>query len=297
MLKILITGASGLIGNRLTDMLLQAGHQVVHLGRSKKNGRVPSFVWDVDGSTIEEGAFNDVDTVIHLAGAGVADRRWSAAWKKEILESRIKSTALLVQYLEKNPQVKTVVSASAIGYYGVESNHELIETDKPGTDFLANVVEQWEAAVDNITNKRVVKLRVGIVLSDKGGALKQMAAPIRLGVGAPLGSGKQAISWIHLDDLCSMFVYAVENENLSGAYNATGPYAVTNQELTKAIAHQLQKPLWLPPVPGFVLKIMIGEMADMVVKGSVVSSRKIQQTGFKFQYPDLETALRNLLNS
>jgi uncharacterized protein (TIGR01777 family) len=296
MSKILITGASGLIGTQLTHMFLQRGHEVSHLGRSKKSGNVPSFTWDVERGVIDDEAFKNVDTVIHLAGAGVADKRWTEKRKREILQSRTQSTALLARYLEKNQHVKTVVSASAIGYYGFGfDDQEFTEESKAGSDFLAQVVKAWESEVDKISRKRVVKLRIGIVLSAEGGALKEMATPVRLGVGAPLGSGKQQISWIHIHDLCRMFMQAAEDHTMHGAYNATGPYAITNKELTQAIAKQLRKPLWLPAVPAFVLKIMIGEMADIVLSGSKVSSQKIRQAGFTFQYPTLEGALADLL--
>lgn len=277
-------------------MLVQQGHEVSHLGRTKKAGKTPSFVWDVDHGIMDEQALKDVDTVIHLAGAGVADQRWTEKRKKEILESRIKSTALLARYLEQNENVKTVVSASAIGYYGFGlGDAEFREESKPGNDFLAQVVKAWEGEVDKIQNKRVVKLRVGIVLSAKGGALKEMTTPIRWGVGAPLGTGKQYMSWIHLDDLCKMFVKAVEDTSMNGAYNATGPYAVTNHELTRTIAKTLHKPILLPSIPAFVLNLIVGEMAVIVVNGSIVSSKKIQQAGFKFQFPSLEEALPDLL--
>lgn len=294
--KILITGASGLIGTRLTEMLTQQGYAVAHLGRSKKSGPVPSFMWDVHAGTIDEKAFEGVDTVIHLAGAGVADKRWTSARKKEILESRIKSTALLAKALEKNTSVKTVVCASAIGYYGFGTHKiEFDETSSPGNDFMADVVKAWEAEEDKIQNKRVVKLRIGIVLSSRGGALKEMARPVRWGVGAPLGSGMQFISWIHLDDLCRMFIKAMKDSTMQGAYNATGPYAVTNHKLTKAIATHLNKPLWFFPIPAWVLKVIVGEMAEIVLKGSIVSSKKIQNAGFEFLYPKLDDALKNLL--
>jgi uncharacterized protein (TIGR01777 family) len=296
MSKILITGASGLIGTRLTEMLLQEGHEVAHLGRSKKNGQVPSFVWDVEKELVDDEAFRGVDSVVHLAGAGIADKRWTEKRKREILESRTKSTALLAKGLEKNQNVKAVVSASAIGFYGFnEGDIEFTEENKPGQDFLAGVVDAWERAIDKIQNKRIVKLRTGIVLSEKDGALKKMMTPIKFGVGAPLGTGTQYISWIHIDDLCRMFMKAIEENAMQGAYNATAPYAVTNEELTKAIAKTLKKPLWLPAVPEFILKIILGELSDAVLKGSKVSSRKIQQAGFQFQFPDLYQALESLL--
>lgn len=296
MSKILITGASGLIGTRLTELFIQQGHAVVHLGRSKKTGKVPSFVWDVEKGMIEEDALDGVDAVVHLAGAGVADQRWTKKRKQEILESRTRSTALLVRHLERYPNVKVVVSASAIGYYGFGlTDKEYTEESNPGTDYLASVVSAWEGEVDKIQNKRVVKLRVGIVLSEKGGALKEMMKPIQWGIGSPLGTGTQYMSWIHLDDLCRMFIKAVEDNTMVGPYNATGPYAVTNMELTRAMAKALHKPLWLPPVPKFVLNILVGEMAAIVLNGSIVSSKKIQQAGFTFQYNSLEEALTDLL--
>jgi len=296
--KILITGASGLIGTRLTELLLQKGFQVSHMGRSKKSGAVPSFVWDVDKGELDQQALEEVDTIIHLAGAGVADKRWTESRKREILESRTKSSALLYKVLSgAHHSVKAVVSASAIGYYGFGFGEEVfIEESGPGNDYLAQVTKQWEAAVDKIStlNIRVAKLRIGIVLSDKGGALVEMAKPIRLGAGAALGSGKQYLSWIHLDDLCEMFIKAVEDESMHGAYNAvTGDY-VTNQELTKLIAKVLNKPLLLPNIPAFVMRIIVGEMAVIVVNGSKISADKIKKSGFKFRYPKLEAALESL---
>lgn len=280
----------------MTELLIQQGHALAHLGRTKKTGKIPSFVWNVEQGIIEEDAFHGVDTIVHLAGAGVADQRWTKKRKQEILESRTKSTALLARYLEKYPNIKTVVSASAIGYYGFGlSDQEYSEESNPGTDYLASVVSAWEGEVDKIQSKRIVKMRVGIVLSEKGGALKEMMKPIQWGIGAPLGTGKQYMSWIHLDDLCRMFMKAAEDHTMRGVYNATGPDAVTNKELTRDIAKALHKPLWLPPIPKFVLKIVVGEMADIVLNGSIVSSRKIQQAGFTYQFNSLEEALHNLL--
>lgn len=302
MSKILITGASGLIGTRLTEMLLQRGHEVSHLSRPKgvgpveKAGKVRSFVWDVNAGTADEEAFRHVDEVVHLAGAGVADQRWTENRKREILESRTKSSELLAKGIEENQNIKVVVSASGIGYYGMGGSDVLFtEEDKLGTDFLAHVVDAWEKAVDKIPVKRIVKLRTGIVLSEKDGALKKMMAPIQFFVGAPLGTGDQYMSWIHIDDMCRMYIKAIEDESMRGVYNATAPKAVTNTELTQAIARVLKRPLWLPAVPAFVLKIFLGEMADMVLTGSQVSSKKIQQAGFQFQFPDLDQALKNLL--
>ena len=302
MSKVLITGASGLIGTRLTEMLLQKGYEVAHLSRSKGLGlssseadEVPTFVWDVNAGTVDQAAFCDVDAVVHLAGAGVADQRWTEKRKREILESRTKSAALLAKGINGNQHVKVVVAASGIGYYGEGTHHVFTEADGQGRDFLAGVVDSWEKEVDKIPCKRIVKLRTGIVLSEKDGALKKMMTPVKFFAGAPLGSGDQYMSWIHIDDLCSMYIKSIEDEAMRGVYNATSLYAVTNTELTRAIARVLKRPLWLPNVPAFVLKALLGEMADMVLTGSQVSSKKIQQTGFQFQFPDLNQALENLV--
>lgn len=297
--SILLTGASGLVGTRLTDMLIKKGYQVAHLGRSKRPGKVPSYVWDVAKGEFDPEALHGVDVIIHLAGAGVADKRWTPQRKKEILESRTKSSALLYETLKKtNNKVRAVVSASAIGYYGFGLNEKIIFTEEsnPGSDYLSNVVVAWEREVDTIASLgiRVAKIRIGIVLSDKGGALKEMAGPIKIGIGSPLGSGKQILSWIHLDDLCAMFIRAVEDESMKGAYNAVSPLPVTNREMTRALAKVLNRPLLLPPVPTFVLQIVIGEMTDIVVNGSNISSEKIRKTGFTFRFTELESALKEL---
>ena len=299
--QVLITGASGLIGSRLTDMLEKRGAQVAHLGRSKRAGSVPSFVWDVAQGRMDVESLRNTGAIIHLAGAGVADKRWTPARKKEILESRLQSTRLLYETLRDNPhQVRVVVAASAIGYYGFGmSDHLLSESDLPGKDFLADVTRKWEAAVDEIEKLgiRVVKIRIGIVLSNHGGALVEMARPVKLMVGAPLGTGRQHVSWIHIDDLCEMFLKATADDQMRGAYNGVSPNPVNNRALTDAIAHELRKPLWLPSVPPFVLKGLVGEMADMVINGSKVSAAKIISTGFEFKFPTIEVALHDLLRN
>ncbi len=296
---ILITGASGLIGARLTELLVERGFSVRHLGRSKGSGTVPSFVWDVSRDFIEDGALENVDSIIHLAGAGIADEPWTARRKKEILESRTHSTAFLYRVLKNNANtVSAFISASAIGYYGFRHTDEVFtEESQPGTDFLAEVTRKWEAEVDHVQELgiRTVKIRIGIVLSEKGGALKEMAQPVRMFVGAPLGTGKQIMSWIHIDDLCRMFIFALENESMQGAYNGVTPTWCSNRELTKAIAKTVGRPLLLPSVPAFVLKFILGEMASLVLEGSKVSADKIVQAGFHFNYPNLDQALGNLL--
>lgn len=296
---ILITGASGLIGTHLTEMLLEKGYSVAHLGRSQKEGRVKSYIWNVDKFEIDPEALHGVSTIIHLAGAGVAEKRWTKKRKEEILSSRTESTRLLFEELKKgNHEVTSVIAASAIGYYGFLDPEKIFkEESEPGHDFLATVTRKWEEAVDRINtlNIRVCKIRIGIVLSDKGGALKEMAAPINFFAGAPMGDGEQQLSWIHINDLCAMFIKAVEDDGMRGPYNGTGPYPVSNSALTHAIAQTLRKPIILPTIPAFALKLILGEMADLVLNGSKVSSEKIQRTGFKFKFNDLDEALKDLL--
>lgn len=253
-------------------------------------------MWDVKKGTIDSEAVQGIDTVIHLAGSGIADERWTKERKQDILESRTKSTALLVQTLNEGySSVKTLVSASAIGYYGMTLDaKEFTESSRPGEGFLADVVTAWEHEADQLKNKRLVKIRIGVVFSENDGALKEIARPVRWGVGAPLGTGQQYVSWIHLDDLCAIFIKGVEDETMYGAYNATAG-SVTNRELTSAIAKTLHKPLWLPAIPAFALKLVLGEMADLVLYGSNVTSSKIKQAGFTFKFDNLEKALNDLL--
>lgn len=297
--NVLITGGSGLLGTRLTPLLMQKGYHISHLSRNKQPGDIPSYQWDVEGGVMDRDVLTDTDIIIHLAGAGIADKRWSPKRKKEILESRIKSSALLYKMLKETPhRVRTFVSASAIGIYGYAGSEKLFDEDsEPASDFLVDVVKRWEASVDQISSLgiRVVKIRIGILLSNNGGALYEMAKPIKWGLGAPLGSGDQLISWIHIDDVCGIFNKAIEDESMHGAFNAVSPKPATNKELTLAIARTLGKPQWLPNVPGVVLKLALGEMANLVLKGSYVSAKKIQQAGFKFLFTDLEKALRDLL--
>lgn len=297
--KILITGPSGLIGTRLTEQLLQKGYQVWHLSRTKKKG-IPSFTWDVEKGIMDTKALEGVDAIVHLAGAAIADKRWTKKRKEEILQSRVKSSALLYKTLASTShQVKTVVSASAIGYYGFGTGAEIFtEDNQPGKDYMAQVVHQWEQAVDRLASLkiRVVKLRIGLVLSNQGGALVQMSKPVKWGVGAPLGKGKQFLSWIHIDDVCAMFIKGIEDRAVHGAYNAVSGYWATNREFTTLLAKILKRPILVPPVSEFIMKLILGEMAVLVLNGSQVSAEKIKATGFNFTFSNLEDALRNLLD-
>ncbi|MFT4784996.1 MAG: hypothetical protein ACI8QD_001202 [Cyclobacteriaceae bacterium] len=295
--KVLITGGTGLVGMYLSELLAEKGYSIVHLSRTEKlNKKFPAYKWDIDAGYIDPRALQ-VDHVVHLAGESVAGGRWTAARKKSIYDSRIKSTRLLVEKIKSDgPQVKTFVSASAVGYYGWDTGAVWVDEEaKSGSDFLAKVVIDWESETNKLEQIAVSTIRIGIVLSDKDGALPKLALPIKLGAGAALGNGQQYMSWIHIHDLASMFCFAIEHK-LLGAYNAVAPQPATNREFTKQTASVLKKPLFLPPVPGFVMKAMMGEMSQIVLGGNRVSSKKVVEAGFVFTYDELKPALQNLLS-
>jgi uncharacterized protein (TIGR01777 family) len=294
MKQILITGGSGLIGGKITQLLQEKDYDVAWMGRSA-HVEQKTFLWNVEKQEIDAEAIEWADAIIHLAGAGVAEKRWTEERKKQILESRTQSTRLLFSALEKaENRPITLISASAVGYYGMDTGTALLdESSAPGGDFLAEVVKAWENEVKKIEQLevRTVMLRTGIVLDPKGGALPEMLKPP---VAAPLGSGDQWMSWIHIEDLARMFVFALEKTTLQGPYNAVGPNPATNQQLTKEAAYATGKTYIGMGVPGFVLKLILGEMAGMVLGGNRVSCQKIQKAGFQFEHYDLAAALKDL---
>jgi len=294
---ILLTGGTGLIGGHLTEQLLERNWLVSHLSRSPgRDDRVKTFLWDVDRGEIDEHCIDGVDMVVHLAGAGIADKPWTDARKKEMTDSRSKSIGLIYKLLHvKKHQVKAIISASAIGYYGDRGDELMTEDSLSSDDFMGKCCVEWENTVDEGAGlgMRIVKFRTGVVL-DKTGALAKMALPVKLFVGSPLGSGKQWIPWIHWQDVVDMYLLAIENENFTGVYNMAAPNPVTNKQLTKAVARQLHKPLWLPNVPAFFLKLLLGEMSTIVLGSTKVSAQKIEGAGFKFKYPFVEVALAEI---
>lgn len=298
MAKILITGGTGLVGNQLSKILSNSGHEVRHLSRTPDpDAEFPTFEWNIKENFLDPKAIDGIDHIIHLAGAGVADKRWTDDRKKVIINSRVDSIKLLHNEVKSaNLKLDSFISASAIGYYGMDTGEShLDENSSAGEDFLAEVVKKWETEADTFAAiTKVAKVRIGVVLSEKGGAMVEIAKPINYLVGAPLGSGKQYMSWIHLEDLCQVFAYVLEN-NLEGTYNATAPNPVTNEALTKTLAKALKKPLFLPNVPGFMMKLILGEMAEMVLGGNYVLSDKIQSTGFKFKFTEVEAAVKDLV--
>ena len=323
MSTVLITGGTGLIGKALTTALLERGYNIIILTRklplegvllkndeqnSSQADKLSYALWDIEKQAINYKAISKADYIIHLAGASVAEKRWSTKRKNEIVESRTNSSALLVKALsETDNKVKAVICASGIGWYGSPASvlsetkgtikNPFIENDPPAEDFLGETCRRWEASIEPaaLMGKRLVKFRTGIVLSNEGGALTEFKKPLRFGLATILGSGKQIISWIHIDDLIRLFMYAIENEELIGVYNAVAPRPVTNKELILALARKLKGKFFIAVhVPSFVLNLVLGEMSIEVLKTAAVSSAKIQDAGFIFQYPAVAPAIRQL---
>lgn len=300
-MKILITGATGMIGNELVSLLLQNGISINYLTTSKKKitdePRYQGFYWNPQEGKIDENCLLDVDVIIHLAGASIS-KRWTRAYKQEIIESRILSSNLLYKVLKNNPhQVRQLISASAIGIYKDDLTTVYTEDATAVDDsFLGTVVVKWEQSVDKfrLLNIQVCKIRTGLVLSKEAGVLAEMLKPIQLGLGAPFGSGKQYQSWIHIYDLVHLYYYAVKN-GWEGVYNAVAPKPVTNEELTVKIANQVQKPLFMPNIPQFLMKLMLGEMHMLLFTSQNVSASKAIEAGYDFKFKTIDAALKDLL--
>ena len=298
--RVLITGGTGAIGSELCEFLTSQNIEVSVLSRTHRpDAKYPTFLWDYKRALIDKKAFENCDYIIHLAGAGIADKRWSSERKKEILDSRVLTTRLLHKAISTmDHRVKGIISASAVGYYGQVTSPVIFkEEDPPGNDFVAEVCQAWENEVNRFQelSLRTINLRIGIVLMTKGGALEKMAQPFRWNVGAPLGNGKQLIPWIHIDDLNRIVMQAIGSEEMHGPYNCCAPESANNQEFSESIAKILGKKIRLPKVPVTVLKLILGERAILLTKGSRVSSKKILDTGFDFKYPNLEGALSDLM--
>ncbi|HBD27477.1 TIGR01777 family oxidoreductase [Flavobacterium sp.] len=300
-MTVLITGATGLVGQELVNLLLQNGYTIHYLSTSKSklvtNTNYKGFYWNPKKAEIDTNALTGVEVTIHLAGASVA-KKWTTAYKEEIIESRVLSTQLLYKTLQKNShQVKQIISASAVGIYPDSLTDIYHETDLDiDVSFLGNVVKQWENEVSQFEKLEITvsKIRIGLVLAKNGGALQEMAKPIQYGVGAAFGSGEQYQSWIHVQDLVAIFQFVMENQ-LAGVYNGVAPYPVTNSELIKAIAKTLRKPLFLPNIPKFVMKLILGEMHQILFSSQHVSCRKLLDENFQFKFASLDKALNDLL--
>ena len=303
---VLITGGTGMIGKALTEALIQRGYHVITLTRNAGNKQPttsnPSYAeWDIKKRIIDKYAIAKADHIIHLAGANFADKRWNEKVKNEILSSRVDSAKLIVESLKTIPnKVKAVISASGISWYGADDNklsRPFTETDPPAGDFMAETCKQWEAAVEpaSFLGKRLVKFRIGPVLSTDGGAYVEFKNPTRFGLAGIIGSGKQIISWIHIDDLVRAILFALENDTMDGVYNAVAPHPVSNKAMVVKIAEKIRgKSFIVVHAPSFALKLVFGEMINEILKSTTVSSAKLQQAGFIFQYPDLESATLQL---
>jgi uncharacterized protein (TIGR01777 family) len=291
MAKILITGGTGLVGTKLTKMLIDKKHEVIILSRNPKNKN--EFKWDISKKYVDKKAFENIDYIIHLAGAGIADKRWTDERKKIIIDSRVQTANLLFNTIkENNINLKGFISASGIGYYGaITTNTIFKESDSVGDDFLGEVCQKWEDAAHQFEglNIPVTILRTGIVLSEKGGALEKMRLPVI----SPIGSGKQYLPWIHMDDLCDMYIQAIET-NLKGIYNAVAPEHHTSITFSKALAKNINRPYIGICVPSFMLKLLFGELSIILLEGSRISAKKIEKNGYSFRFKTLKKALNTL---
>ena len=302
-MKVVISGGTGLIGKRLTRHLLAQNHQVVVLSRRKgRNTAAPVAGmtysrWSPSEGEVDQKVIENADAIVNLAGDSI-NQRWTKSNKSSILNSRLDSTQTLVNAVKAAKNKPGVfVSASAIGYYP-DSDELKTEEDPPGENFLSSTCVAWENATKGLDelNVRKVIFRIGMVLAREGGALAAIKKPVKFGAGAPLGSGKQFQSFIHLDDLSNMFIHALSTTKIEGVYNAVAPEPTTNKEMTALISQMMNRPFFLPRVPAFLLKIALGEMAAVVLTSNKISSKKITTTGFSFDYPEIRTALDHLLH-
>ena len=300
---ILIAGGTGMIGESLSKLLVLEGYQVNVLSRNPKPAHdgISYSQWNVQSQTYDADAFAKADVIIHLAGANISEKRWTAKRKKEIRDSRVQSSALIIKALQETPNhVEAVIAASAIGWYGRDHKKNPVpftENDQPAAGFLGETCRVWEESIEPVRalGKRLVKFRTGIVVSNTGGAIEAFRKPMRFGIAAILGSGKQMISWIHINDLCRLYLEAIRNQKLEGIYNAVAPEPCSNRRLTLDLAKRMRGNSFLAVhVPSFIIQLVVGEMSTEVLKSTTVSSKKLQQAGFQFQFPTIAAAIRAL---
>ena len=297
--SVLITGGSGLIGKRLTSLLLEKGYSVRHLSRSGK--RIPgvlSFKWDPEKGTIENGALDGTEIIVHLAGANIGEKRWTKTRRMEIVDSRVRSAEFLYEkIIENKVNLKVFITASAVGYYGSATSDFIFkEYVSPGNDFLGYTCRMWEEAADLFSGIgiRTVKIRTGVVLDKNDSALSKMMMTARFGFLVRTGSGKQYLPWIHIDDLSNIYLKAIEDTEMSGAYNAVAPQHITHNEFISALGKVTNKFVFPVNVPSLILWVALGEMSSVILKGSRVSGEKIRNAGYEFVYPELEGAIQEI---
>lgn len=297
-MNILVTGGRGLVGKSLVKKLRADNHEVRILSR-KKTDKTDEFYWSIDEKYIDEKAFENLDSIIHLAGANIS-QRWSDTYKKELFSSRIDSAALLLEYcVKKNIKLKSFISASGINYYGTFTSQQILDENSGivERDFLAKLCEEWEMAADNFSSlaERTVCLRTAMVLAEKGGAFPLLQKTVDFNIGSAVGSGKQWMNWIHLDDMVDMYIFALENSNVEGKYNALADETPTNEQFMKTLA-KVSKKLFLPVnVPAVMMKLVFGEMSSIILEGTRALNDKIKAAGFTFKYNQLEAAVQNLV--
>ncbi len=299
-MKILITGGTGLVGMHLSRMLREKGHQVSHLSRTANlQAEFPAYRWDIEEEFVDAKALQQADHIVHLAGASIVGKRWSPSQKQRILDSRVKSIQLLARQIQASgASIQSFISASAVGYYGNTGDMIVTEASPAGdSGFLVESCELWEQAVEDVAalGIRAVRMRIGIVLSVLDGALPKILLSFKANAGTWFGDGSQYYPWVHIDDVARMFVKAIEDDTLQGAYNATAPNPVSNKDFVKILAKALDKKALLVPTPAFVMRIAMGEMADTVLHGSRVIPQRMIDAGFEFKFDDLEAAFRDVI--
>lgn len=299
MANVLIGGGTGLVGTRLSELLTAKGHQVMHLSRSpKSDAAYPTYKWDTKRGYIDPEAVEKAEYIINLAGAGIADQRWTDDRKKVIISSRVETTRLLIKAMaDQGKTPKAYISASAIGYYGDTGERIANESSDPGQGFLPESCMAWENAIHEVDQHdwRKVIIRVGVVLSTQGGALEKMITPMKLRAGAYFGDGQQYFSWVHIDDLCRLFIKAVEDDSMQGIYNGVAPNPVRNKQLAYDLKEAMDVSALIMPAPAFAMRMAMGEMADVVLDSTRVAAKRTQESGFRFRYPDLVPALKDVI--
>ena len=300
MAQVLISGGSGLVGKFLCEKLLTMGYEVAILSRSKNAGeKYKTFLWDPQNRQIDSKAIASSDYIIHLAGANIAEKRWTASRKKLIIDSRVESANLILNEVKiQNKKLKAFISASAVGYYGAISSEDIFtEENDAANDFLGQTCLKWEEAAKQFIDLdiRTVVLRTGLVLSKKGGVLFKMLIPAKLGLASTLGDGKHYLPWIHIEDLCDIYIKAIEDKHMIGVYNAVAPDVQTNLSFTKTLARVLNRPFFFPKIPAFILKFILGELSVAILNGSRISSEKLISKGYNYKFTGLNDALIKLL--